>query len=188
MRSILIPSLLIFIAHLSCTPPDSVRLQDYMGRPADGLFAHVPVCLNDGNFHLGETLQETLLKAHNFQSDDSEINCEGIKRKTWVILPSDTLVTCTFKQGRLVGLESETKLQTAYESISDACEELESIYGCLGELGSYLDNKKISTYTREEVVFSESYTFKRNNLGVNALRYSICYNSERREINSNLKF
>jgi hypothetical protein len=185
MKGILIPSLLIFIAHLSCTPPDSVRLQDYMGRPADGLFAHVPVCLNEGNFHLGETLQDTLSKAYYFESDESEINCEGVKRKTWLILPSDTLFTCTFKQGRLIGFESETILPTVFANISDACAELQNSYSCLGELGSYLDENNTNTYKRHEDVFSESYIFKRNEQGITALQYSIYYNSEREEFNSN---
>ncbi len=178
MKGLIIPSLLFFIAFSSCIPPDTVRLQDYFGRPADGFFARIPTCLIEGDFYLGDTLGETLEKTSNFESDDFVINCEGIKRKSWVILPSDTLVTCTFNKVRLIGLESETIIHHSVSNWADACDALQNAYSCLGELGKFLDQKRLNTYKREEEVFTESYSFKRGADGSSKLNYSICYNSE----------
>ncbi|MEX1189574.1 MAG: hypothetical protein WED33_09970 [Bacteroidia bacterium] len=179
MRSLFIPALFIFIAYTSCTPPDSVRLQEYVGIPADGLFAHIPVCLLNGGFYLGETIQETTVRTSGFESDSKHISCEGVATKSWVIMPCDTIATCTFKEGRLIGFESLSQLPETCNSVAQACEKLENIYGCLGDLGYYLDEKQSLKFSHNDEVYSEEFSFIQDGTGIKSMRYSIFYLAEK---------
>lgn len=173
----------LFFIYFSCTPPDSVRLQNYVGQPAEGLYAHVPACLIPGNFNLGETLSETELKASHFNSDDKHLTCEGVQSKTWVILPSDTTLRCTFKNGRLIGLKANTVLQGNSTSKEYYCSMLNATYNCLGDLGVYLDNNKLNQFSHSDEVFTEEFVFHLNSKRYKEFSYSIYYTSEVDNIN-----
>jgi hypothetical protein len=178
MKLSLFLTLSFFLVYCSCTPPDTVRLQEYVGYPAEGLFAHVPVCLLPGGLHLGETLIETEHKASVFNSGNEKISCEGIQRKTWTMLPADTTITCTFNNGRLVALETITTFINGFDDISKLCTELENTFGCLGELGLYLDSKNLTSYRRTDHVFTEEFLFNKNQKQFTEFKYGIYYTSE----------
>lgn len=170
-------SLPLFLAYFSCTPPDKVSLQDFAGYPADGLFAHVPICFLPGGFHLGETVMETEQRASVLISPNEKGTCKGIQQKTWTTLPADTTLTSTFNKGRLIALETLTTFDKGFDDISKLCTNLENTFGCLGDIGDRLDSKGLKSYSRADDVFTEFFIFSKNNERFTEFKYGIYYTS-----------
>ncbi|MCB0820209.1 MAG: hypothetical protein KDC13_06270 [Bacteroidetes bacterium] len=175
MRSFLAPLIFVLMAYAACTPPDEVRLQNYIEPAADGFYAQVPVCYYPGRIFLGDSYSDFRHQTSELRETAStETDC-GIVKREFITARRDTTLNCSFKNGRLIYLESKTILSQDCASAAEACELLGENYPCLGELGIWMDNQQTDTFRRAEDAFAEEFKLVRNGKNFGSLVYRIGY-------------
>jgi hypothetical protein len=176
MKSFKLLFFFVLLVVVECTPPEEVRLINYTEAPGNGLFARIPVCYSPNPLQLGDSFSE--FSEYSGLSDpihSIETNDGIVKKEYKPVNRRDTLLTCTFKEGRLIEVLSSTKLSQDFELAEDALLSLADEYPCLGDLGKWMDEQGKNCFTRHNDAFTEGFYLNQTNRGYTNFCYRIAY-------------
>jgi hypothetical protein len=165
----------LFVLFVACTPPDEVRQSRYSEIPESGLFAHIPVCLFEGQVYLGDSYADFSSNSGLGEPEHIIENDCGVTKREYMLARKDTLITCSFKGGRLIEVQSITHLPKNVTKVKDAFDTVSEVYPCAGELGTWMDKEEKQAYLRQDDAFRECFYLDKSELGYTKLVYKISY-------------
>lgn len=156
--------------------PESVSLSNSIPVVDNSVMLDVPVCLGNHDIRLGQMPEH--LSAQNIQTKTIE-DAENLLRLQWKIkdeaFATDTLVTCTFKNHRLIAVEALSKIAEGTESKHEMIEQIKPLISCINEVQSILESGKNLSYIEEELGVRQEIQLIRDNDVFTGIRYSISY-------------
>lgn len=156
--------------------PESVSLSDSLPVVDNSIMLDVPVCLGNHNIRLGQMPEHLIaqhIQAEVIEDDGSMLKLQW--RMNGAAMTTDTLVTCTFNNRRLVAVEALSKIEEATESKHEIIEQIKPVISCIHEVQSILESGKNLSYTEEELGVRQEIELIRNNSVFTGIRYSIGY-------------
>jgi hypothetical protein len=181
MKSQTLLAFLFLFVYFSCTPPESVRLQDYREQAADGYFAHIPVGLNAFDLALGETVDETERQLGK-RIEIEETQNEQIKLCRFFIrhadVNADTLITCGFQNGRLSAVLAKTTFDNSIEGDEEFLHKIGKVFSFISELKNNINYSKSMNYVQTDNVLTCRYNATKTSNGFSGFEYMISYTNE----------
>lgn len=156
--------------------PESVSLSNSIAAVDHSIMLDVPVCLGNHDIRLGQMPEQ--LSAQNIRMEAIEDE-ENILKLQWKIndevTATDTLVTCTFQNRRLVAVEALSKVAEGTENKHEMIEQIKPLISCINEVQSILEYGKNLSYIEEELGVRQEIELIRDNNVFTGIRYSIGY-------------